>query len=137
MGITFKEKSLWIQIVTLSLVFGGYFLNLDYTITESLPSNLIPRFIWLIVALVILNILGHVLAAAFNKPENEDERDKLIELKATKIKAFILAAGIVIAILGSLKLQNLFITLNLLILFLVISEVVDKAVQVFYYRKGI
>lgn len=136
MDITFKEKSLWIQLVTLSLVFGSYFLSIDYTNTKNLPMNSIPHFIWLIVVLVALNILGHILAAAFNKPENEDERDKLIELKATRVKAFLLAAGIVIAILASLKMENLFYTINLLILFLVISEVTEKAVQIFYYRKG-
>lgn len=137
MDITFKEKSLLIQIVTLSLVFGSYFLGIDYAITENLPSNSISHFIWLIVVLVVLNILGHILAAVFNKPENEDERDKLIELKAARIKAFLLAAGIVITILASLDLQNLFITINLLIMFLVISEVAEKSVQIFYYRKGI
>lgn len=136
MGSTFKEKSLWIQLITLSLVFGGYFLSLDYTITASLPSNLIPHFIWLIVVLVVLNILGHVVAAAFNKPENEDERDRLIELKATRIKAMLLAAGMLMAILASLKLQNVFLIVNLLILFLAISEVSEKAVQIFYYRNG-
>lgn len=137
MDITFKEKSLWIQLVTLSFVFGGYFLSIDYTFPETIPSNSVSHFIWLIVILVILNILGHILASAFNKPENEDERDKLIELKASRIQAFIQAVGIVMAILASLKLQNLYITVNLLILSLVISEVLDKAVQLFYYRKGI
>ena len=136
MNITFKEKSAWIQLVTLFLVFGSYFLSIDYTIPGSIPTNLAAHLIWLIVVLVVLNILGHILAAAFNKPENEDERDKLIELKATRIRAFIQAAGIVMAIIASLNLQNLFITINVLILFLVISEVIDKAVQLFYYRKG-
>ena len=137
MDITFKEKSLLIQLVAILIVFGGYFSSLDYSINQSLPSNSIPHFIWLVVALVALNILGHIFAAAFSQPENEDERDKLIELKATRIQAFLLAAGIIITIFASLKLQSVFLIVNLLILFLVISEVVEKAVQVFYYRKGV
>ena len=137
MDITFKEKSLWVQIVALTGMFGSYFLNVDYKITDGFPSNLISHFIWLIVGLVVLNILGHVFAAAFNKPENEDERDKLIELKATRIKAFLLASGMVITILACLKLQNEFFTINLLLLSLVVSEVIEKAIQIFYYRKGI
>ena len=137
MDLTFKEKSLLIQIVAILIVFGSYFLSIDYKITQSLPSSTIPHFIWLVVALVVLNILGHIFAAAFNTPENEDERDKLIELKAARIQAFLLAAGIVMTILASLKLPNVFFVINLLILFLVISEIVEKAVQLFYYRKGI
>lgn len=136
MSVTFKEKSLWIQIVTLSLVFGSYFLNLDYTGVDRFPPNLVFHFIGLLVLLTVLTILGHIFAAAFNEPENEDERDVIIELKATRIKAFLLASSIVITMLTSLTLQNEFVTLHLLLLFLVVSEVVEKAVQLFYYRQG-
>ena len=136
MSVTFKEKSLWIQIVTLSLVFGSYFLNLDYTGVDRFPPNLVFHFIGLLVLLTVLTILGHIFAAAFNEPENEDERDVIIELKATRIKAFLLASSIVITMLTSLTLQNEFVTLHLLLLFLVVSEVVEKAIQLFYYRQG-
>ena len=136
MGVTFKEKSLWIQVVTLSLVFGSYFLALDYTGVDRFPPNLVSHFIGLLVVLTVLTILGHIFAAAFNEPENEDERDLIIELKATRIKAFLLASSIVITMLTSLTLQNEFVTLHLLLLFLVVSEVVEKAVQLFYYRQG-
>lgn len=136
MSVTFKEKSLWIQIVTLSLVFGSYFLNLDYTGVDRFPPNLVVHFIGLLVLLTVLTILGHIFAAAFNEPENEDERDVIIELKATRIKAFLLASSIVITMLTSLTLQNEFVTLHLLLLFLVVSEVVEKAIQLFYYRQG-
>ena len=94
MSVTFKEKSLWIQIVTLSLVFGSYFLALDYTGVDRFPPNLVSHFIGLLVVLTVLTILGHIFAAAFNEPENEDERDLIIELKATRIKAFLLASSI-------------------------------------------
>jgi len=136
MGVTFKEKSLWIQVVTLSLVFGSYFWALDYTGVDRFPPNLVSHFIGLLVVLTVLTILGHIFAAAFNEPENEDERDLIIELKATRIKAFLLASSIVITMLTSLTLQNEFVTLHLLLLFLVVSEVVEKAVQLFYYRQG-
>jgi hypothetical protein len=136
MSVTFKEKSLWIQIVTLSLVFGSYFLALDYTGVDRFPPNLVSHFIGLLVVLTVLTILGHIFAAAFNEPENEDERDLIIELKATRIKAFLLASSIVITMLTSLTLQNEFVTFHLLLLFLVVSEVVEKAVQLFYYRQG-
>ena len=136
MSVTFKEKSLWIQIVTLSLVFGSYFLALDYTGVDRFPPNLVSHFIGLLVLLTVLTILGHSFAAAFNEPENEDERDLIIELKATRIKAFLLASSIVVTMLTSLTLQNEFVTLHLLLLFLVVSEVVEKAVQLFYYRQG-
>jgi len=136
MSVTFKEKSLWIQIVTLSLVFGSYFLALDYTGVDRFPPNLVSHFIGLLVVLTVLTILGHIFAAAFNEPENEDERDLIIELKATRIKAFLLASSIVITMLTSLTLRNEFVTFHLLLLFLVVSEVVEKAVQLFYYRQG-
>jgi ABC-type sugar transport system permease subunit len=135
--MTFKEKSIFIQLVTILLVFGSYFLNMDYNFSDGFPPDLSFHFVWLIVVLIVLNIVGHIFAAAFNKPENEDERDTLIELKATRIKAFILTSSMVITLLVSLKLQNEYITINLLLLFLVASEVIEKAIQLFYYRKGI
>ncbi|MDG1662343.1 MAG: hypothetical protein P8H97_03090 [Pseudomonadales bacterium] len=122
--------------MTLSLVFGSYFWALDYTGVDRFPPNLVSHFIGLLVVLTVLTILGHIFAAAFNEPENEDERDLIIELKATRIKAFLLASSIVITMLTSLTLQNEFVTLHLLLLFLVVSEVVEKAVQLFYYRQG-
>lgn len=136
MGMTFKEKSLWVQQVAILVVFGSYLSSLDFSIPESFPASSTVYLIGLILLLVVLNILGHILVAAFNQPENEDERDKLIELKATRISAFIQGAGIVMSIFVSISLQNFFITINLLIQTLVIAEVAGKAVQLFYYRKG-
>lgn len=136
MNMTFKEKSQWIQLISILLVFGSYFLSINFKSAENFLPNSIYHFIWLIAALVILNIIGHALTAALNKPEGQNQRNQLIELKATRIKSFLLAAGIITSILISLKLQNDFYTVNFLFLALVGSETVEKALQIMYYRNS-
>lgn len=134
MNMTFKEKSQWIQLIAILLVFGSYFLSINFESTENFLPNSIYHFIGLIAALVILNILGHALTASLNKPEGQNQRNQLIELKVTRIKSFLLATGIVMSVLVSLKLQNDFYTVIASILALVGSEIVEKVLQIIYYR---
>ncbi|PCK06014.1 MAG: hypothetical protein COA42_17705 [Alteromonadaceae bacterium] len=137
MDLTFKEKSLFTQLIASSIAFFTYFYT---TLPQSSAFNssaLITPLIALVTAIVVINIIGHIIAAMISTPEGEDERDELILLKASKTKATLLSAGIVLSVLFSLKLESEFWTIQILLGVLVSTDIAEKLIQLFHYRKGL
>jgi hypothetical protein len=66
-----------------------------------------------------------------------DERDKLIELKATKISLIIFSFGFIIALTTQAANMNNHIFFITLIVFGVITEIVSELSTIIYYRKGV
>ncbi len=67
----------------------------------------------------------------------EDEMDKLIELKATKIGYAIVGIGFVAALVSLVLEWPLAVMLNILFGSFVIGSIIEACVQIHYYRKGI
>ena len=138
MDMSFQEKSTWSQLVGLVLVFGYYFYRVLGTSLSEVETVIL--FIVAVVALVALQIVFHIVIALSNIREanqGEDERDKMIELKATRVSAFVLGAGALLSaslwIFGVTPLTMA----NAILLSLVIAEVVQGVLQVVYYRRGV
>lgn len=144
MNLSYKEKSLWVSLLTVLYVFGHYFTH-AYQVLKSPQvedSATIRMFIWAIAILVIIHAICHGILASMFKKESEqkdDERDKLIELKATRVSYFILVFGVWVAGLNSILLDSisLIFTLHILLFFLVLAEIVGFALQLVYYRRGV
>ena len=134
--MSFKEKSVWIQLVIMVLVYGAYFSSVDIIAEVSSLSTIAMDLSLLVAAVIILNILGHILVAVCGSEEQTDERDRLIELKATRMKSVMLGVGVVLSMVAIFKFGNDHLTLHLLLLVLVIAEITEKTVQVFFYRRG-
>ena len=151
MDLSFQEKSILGSLVITLGLFGYYFFKVFevfmYGTSEtslSLPFILIG----VVAAVVAVEIVYHILIALASKPETEDERDKLIEAKATRISYFVLAAGCLTAVGHSMisvfaedsaldrTIQNPIMTANLIILAFILAEVVGFAMQLYYYRRG-
>lgn len=137
MNLTFKEKSLLIQSVILVLLFGAYFIKVLPLNAQTISSEIVTQMIFMVIALVVLMIIGHILAVIGELPEASDERDKLIALKASQVSSAILASGVVIAIMYSLKMEGNFWSVHILLIALVLSEVTNKVLQLFFYRRGL
>src|SRR6056297_3516058 len=141
MNTSFEEKSVWIQLLSLIVVFGSYFFIALRMILEGITNikAFIPLFFIATVFLVIILIAGHIVAAIVHrkdKPDQQDERDRLIAWRSESNSAWILGTGILVAIIGLvLSVQTVWIA-NLLLLFLFLSEVVKALFQIFYYRRG-
>ena len=137
MNLTFQEKSLWIQAIALTLLFGGYFLRVLPTDATSISNDMIVDLVGVVIGLTIIMIIGHIIAAATNTPEELDERDRQIQLKASHLKSTLLASGCVLTILLSLKVPGNFWSVHTLLIFLVVAELTEISLQLFYYRRGI
>ncbi|NJN54231.1 MAG: hypothetical protein HC804_05400 [Anaerolineae bacterium] len=92
---------------------------------------------------LILTVIVHVVSTAINAIATNqddvppaDERDKLIELKATRNSHYLFVVGFFIS-MGFLVFSTpTFVIFNLLILAFIASEVFGYFSQLYYYRRG-
>ena len=138
MNASFEEKSVWIQLVSLLVVLGGYFVVAGRLLADGvteLPA-FVPLFVVTIVLMVIVIVIGHVFVAVLSRPEPRDERDRLIGWRAESNASWILGAGTFLALNGLVfGFASVWIA-HLLLLSLFLSEVASLALQLLYYRRG-
>lgn len=140
--MSFKEKSILSSLILTVVVFGYYFVQAFNTIDSSLLeiTNRVGFFIGAVVFMVLLEIVLHIVLAITNKNESNkpnDERDSLIELKATRISYYILVVGIFTVGISILFSFDTLLLANIMLLFFVIAEIVGFSMQLYYYRRGV
>ena len=118
--MSFREKSAWITLITLVIVFEALVLA---TIT-----------------FVVVVVVAHVIVAVRAPREASapaDERERLIGLKATRIGAYVYAA---------LSLSSIFLIHHganeiglayLVLSSFVIAEIVSCVARIVYHRRGV
>lgn len=148
-SLSFKEKSLWgtlAALVTLSFLYFWSVVEMAAAGVTDLRA-LGGLGIGLAVVFILVEIVYHLLIAGFSPKEaeaGEDERDRLIELKGSRIGGFLLGLGVVFTIghiaMGTLFDEasgNEFVTVNLLLFALALSEIGKYIAQLAYYRRGL
>lgn len=138
MTASFEEKSVWIQLVGTVVALGAYFAvaaNMYAAGVTALPAYA-ALFTVAVVFLVALLIAGFVIAALSTRHEPRDERDRLIAWRAEHNSSWLLATGVLAAIVGMLfSLEPVWIA-HLLLMSLFASEVLGFVLQLIYYRRG-
>lgn len=138
MSASFTEKSVWIQLVSMLLVLGGYFLVASRMLAAGVTA--LPAyaavFMVSVVAMVIVLIVGHVAVALVGRPDDEDERDRLISWRAEARSGWLLGAGVLAGIAAMvLAFPDVWVA-HLLLLSLFLSEVLKLVLQLVDYRRG-
>ncbi len=134
--MSFKEKSAWIVLVAMLWIFGGYTWSLYKA--GSFGAGTTGVMFGTIIGFVILVVIAHIVVAIFSaRPgdEQEDERDRLIELKADSLSGYALGAATLTALALALF-EGAYLIANILFLGLAGSEIIKNACQVLLYRKG-
>ena len=136
---SYEESSVWIQLVSLVLVLGGYFWVASQMLANgvtALPAYA-PVFAVAVILMVIVLVAGHVAVALASRPDGRDERDRLIEWRAESHSGWLLATGVLSAITAMvLSVPNVWVA-HLLLLSLFLSEVLKLVLQLVAYRRGI
>jgi len=136
MDLSFREKSLWLMLVSLVAAFGFYFATvLPGRAADVMPQQVVV-FAVAIVLLVITQIVGHVLIAIVDRRTETDERDHLIELKGTRNAAYVLATGVFLALCATLVTEGNFIFAHILLGFWVLAQLVEIGSQLVLYRRA-
>ena len=147
-----QEKNITASLVTSLLIFGFYLIRiLGMLQTDGLNSTKLFR-LWGIVILltiagtIITSIFTHIIAAIVHAiqtgEENpkiediEDERDKLIDLRGTKIAYIVSSSGVFFSMLAFVLGQPSLVMFSLLIFFGIFAQVVGDISRLVLYRRG-
>lgn len=93
-----------------------------------------------VVVRIIIQIIFHIINAIATRAEDvpkEDERDKLIKLKALRNSYYAFISGFVVSVVGlalGMPVHWIFIAF---VVSGLISEILDNGSQIYYYRKGV
>ncbi len=149
MDMSYQEKSILGSLLAMVIVYGYYFAGVLRRLGHpEFDAGSVGRLIVAIIAIIVISIVYNIVLALESKPEPKDERDILIDSKAYRNAYFAFATGaflvmgcVITAVLvrdaaPTRIIITPFLTVNLLLLFMVIAELVKYLTQLFYYRKG-
>ena len=137
--MSFREKSAWISFVLILLLSLVYFSHAVVVAAHQQGYEPLGHlFFALVGALVVLEIALHV-AVAIRAPReastDKDERDRLIDLKATHIAFPVLLVGALAANLPMHLGGGRWAMSQCIVLAIVIAELVRFGSQIVYYRR--
>jgi hypothetical protein len=150
MDLSYQEKSILGSLAAMVVVYGYYFASvLRDTSHPEFGGGNVARLVFAVIAIIVIEIVYHIVLALETKVEPKDERDVLIECKAYRNAYFLLAGGAFLVI-ASVIMANLvrgsaptrimvtpFLTVNLVLFFMVLAELTKFLTQLFYYRQGL
>jgi len=140
--ISFKEKSILASFIIILLVYSKYFLYVFQSLTAGTidKGEVSGLFIGAIISLIVYQVVFHIILGilkAKDPDEPNDERDRMISANAGNISGWVLGFAVFVSA-GYIFIHDLnaLWSANLLMLALVISQLSDYAMQLFYYRRG-
>lgn len=149
-----QEKTITVSFMSHILILGYYLINLFQMMRngELIATRLFGLWALVIVTIIIVNIIANILANIFlailhaiktqraeEPPASEfieDERDKLISLKGTRVSYITFSLGVLAAMLSFALGQPPLVMFSLLILSSILAEIFGDISQMIYYRRG-
>jgi len=135
----FREKSAWISLVLILVVFGPYFWFVGRALSGQDHVHFGTQFA-LIGLFIVLEVVLHV-AIAVQSPRDarapRDERENLIDLRATRFAFYVLFAGVMMSILSLHYPISVWVLSQLVLFSVVAAEVVKFGSQIVFFRRGI
>ena len=138
-NMSFREKSTWISFVLLlAMSIPFFYLWIDNGIASSARS--FHLFVALVMAFIVGEIVLHAIVA-MQSPRDarapKDERDRLIDLKATRVAFFVLMTGaLLVIVMVHFPVDRLEI-LQALLLSVVAAELTMLGARIVYYRLAV
>ncbi len=155
MNMSFREKSIWISLISTLVVFGDYFFNIislvgmPEELAKTIARELSIRALFLIISIEI--IFQGLLAVSNHKAAKfgADERDKLFDYRGNNIGYAVLVIGVFLT-LGSIVVLEInpslieqfkvmkmpLFTAHVLLFSFIFSEVIRFSSQLYYYRSS-
>jgi hypothetical protein len=150
--MSFQEKNITVSLINFTLILGFFLIRVLQMIrNESFISTNVFRLWGIIIVLavvltVLATILTHIVSAIIEAiktgkedPEIEDiedERDRLIDLRGTKVTYFVSSIGAFLAMLTFVLGQSPLVMFTLLIFFGVVAQIIGDISRLVLYRRG-
>jgi hypothetical protein len=132
--MSFREKSAWISLLSMSGIYGLYFWSV-----RSGGGSRFGGLLGTMIALVVVQTALMIAVAIFAPREAKarpDERDRLIDLRATRFAYAALAGSVACGcFFGAFDPPVVFNT-NALLFVLVAAELLRSGCQIVQYRRG-
>lgn len=138
--MSFREKSAWISLISIFVVTTFYFTHISWSLTPPPNARAFHTLVVSLIALVAIEIVAHVYVAIRSPREArtpKDERERLIELKATRLAAYFYAPATFFVISLIHVGANQFALAYALLLAFAIAELIKYAARIVYYRHGV
>lgn len=138
MEMSFREKSAWISLVLIVLVFGPYFWFVARAFSGVDHVHFGTQFA-MIGVFVVLEVVLHV-AIAIQSPREarapKDERERLIDLRSTHAAFYVLLVGILASIMALHVPMSVWTLSQFVLLSVVLAELVKFSTQIALFRRG-
>ncbi len=140
--MTFQEKSAWVMILAL-IISGGFYAASIYGAAIALQDFPPPNGIGMGIAVVIIvavAIFGHAVAAIGNPADAnapEDERDRLVVWRSGNLSGALLGVLCILSIFAYAVVQHGHMMFHAIVFSLVISQLAEYALTIWYYRRGV
>ena len=141
--MSFREKTLWVALLSNIAVWGWYFSRVGALGGAGLPESAEPFLLGMIVPVIIAITVIHVAAIsviAILEPREADapldERERAIKHRATASAYEILSVGLVLIIGGSLFFWNTYLVVNAILLLFIVAESIRYGMEILALRRG-
>ncbi len=137
--MSFREKSAWISFLSILGVFIPFFWNSYRQFSGQVDGpTALSVAVWLLVAFVVLEIVLHA-AVALQAPSDarspRDERERLIEMRATRIAFQVLVVGALAGVATIHLTRSAWVMQQVVLLAIVLAELVKFGGQIVLYRR--
>ena len=150
--MSFQQKNVTVSLVNFTLILGFYLIRIFQMIQAGTFTSANVFRLWgVIIVLAVLvtifaTILTHIVSVIIEairtgeqdpKIEDfEDERDKLIDLRGTRVTYFVSSIGVLLAMLTFVFGQPPLVMFALLIFSGVVAQIVGDISRLYLYRRG-
>jgi len=149
--VSFQEKNITVSLVNFILILGFYLIRVFQMIQGGSFNSTNVFRLWGIVivfaiivtifATILTHIVSSIIQAIKTKEEPDikdiqDERDKFIDLRGTKVTYFVSSIGIFLSMLTFALGQPPLVMFTLLIFFGVVAQIIGDISRLYLYRRG-
>jgi hypothetical protein len=149
--MSYQQRNVAVALGTHVLIAGYFVVNwlLMYNGVGLVDKRVFVLWLTVIVATIAVTILGtilttiissiaHAIKTRSDKPEQfiEDERDKLIDLKGTRVSYVTFCIGVGLAMLSFVLKQPALVMFSIIILFSLLAEISGDIFKLVRYQRG-
>jgi len=146
---TFEEKSIFASMFATTLICGFYLLRLFQLYRDGSPEPAMVYRLWItiIIASIFMTIFGSIfmnilfsIIYKIRTNENDtyvrDERDKLIQLKGSRVSYLVLTLGVFLSMLTMALGKPPLVMFNGLIVAALVADFMGDLFRLILYRRG-
>ena len=150
--MSFQEKNFTASLVTFTLILGYYLIRLLQLVQSGNFNSTSVVRLWgfvigfAIIGTILITIFTHIISAITQAiqtgkedpkiEDTQDERDKLIDLRGTKVTYTVSSSGVFLAMLTFAFGQPPLVMFSLLIFFGVFAQIMGDISRLILYRRG-